>query len=323
MEIYRVEIPQHVRKIQLSAKQRPKYFDWDGFSIKGKVKVPVRFHQKSIARTKETTIEQLKDNYYIVFFADNKPTFATRETTYLPNVVQLMQTKVKYRLCIKSDNEYIPILSNTKTVNTPKMYLIKGQDIYSGNLREHMRGTVMDAIKECYKPYLVSLPVIDKYPIRIDCEIHDTIKNIYDRSIKEENLGQKWDIDNYAFPYVKAFPDLMQKLGKLRNDDRLHVTQLSSSFVPIDNHKNRKLVFIISTDERDIIKNNETYQKYHRDSYESEDTLLVKDEEPFGDLSVYVKETNEQKEKINEILNWKQSAALEVGLNKNKENEKI
>lgn len=281
MEIYRVEIPQHIRKIKLSEKQRARYFEWNGVSIKGKSKVPIEFFRQGNIRTQTVLIEELKNEYCICQLKNNQVVDTITSTSMLPNIKELFNNNFKWRLGVVTDKWTDFPLSNTNQVGKPKMYLIKGQDIYSGNLREHTRGIVMDEIKNCYKPHLLNLPVIDDYPIKITCEIHDTIDNYYDRT------RQKWDIDNYAYPYLKAFPDLMQELRKIRNDDRMHLTQPPSAiFCPIEDHNNRKLVFIISKDERDIIKNNKIYQEFHirsKNSYESEDTQLIKDEEPFKD----------------------------------------
>lgn len=328
MELFRIEIPKHIRQIQLSARQRPQYFEWNGLSIKGKgTKVPVRFFKKGEQRSNIVIIEHLKDEYSIgAFNKAGKLITIIRDSTALPKSVFIL----KYRLCDKDNN---PILCNPMKVNKPKIYLIKGQDIYSGNLREHVRGTIMDAIKNYYRKFVENSPVIDRYPVRIDCEIHDTINNPYDRRSKNSQIGQRWDVDNYAYPYLKAFPDIMVEMGKLKDDDRMHLTiPPSAIFVPIDNHEDRKLVFIISEDKRELINNNELYKNYHKtnnevyhkDSYESEDTELVKDDEPFEDYGIIVENNAEQKEKVEkvkEILNWKESSALEVGLNKNKNEE--
>lgn len=267
MEILRVEIPQHIRKVQFSAKQRPVYFEWNGVSIKGKrVKIHKRYFKDKQHTREIIKIEDLQDRFFIGRYRNNKLEGVSRDSAELPSVNELIRTKDKYRLTILTKEMgaaeiYLPVICNPKVVNTPKMMLIKGQDFYSQKVREHQRALIMGAIKECYKPHLLNLPVINEYPVRIECEIHDTIRNVYD---KKEGLGLPWDLDNYAYPYMKAFPDIMQALGKLRNDDRLHVTAPPAPmFVPIENHDNRKLVFIISKDERDVIVNNEIYKEFH------------------------------------------------------------
>jgi len=305
MEIIKVEIPQHIRKVQLSAKQRPYYYEWDGKTIKGKrKKVPSSyFIDKSKSLKEVVLIEDLKDNYCIgVFNNANKLITTIKHSSDYP---VSKQVNYKHRLCIKIDDNIFPVLCNPKIANTPKLYLIKGQDFYNSKIREFQRGVIMDEIKKCYTPFVESMPVISDYPVKIECEIHDTIKNYYDGD--RHGLGLPWDIDNYAYPYMKAFPDLLQKLGKLRNDDRLHVTQPPTPiFCPIEKHEDRKLVFIISKDERDVIVNNKIYQSYHKnpETFETEDLDLVKDDdEPFSDgFGVTVDSTEEQKTKVKEVV---------------------
>lgn len=304
MELIRVEILQHIRKVQLSAKQRPVYFEWDGYSLRGKkTKIPRKFFRdKTFYPTNldPIRIEDLKPHFRIGVFLSTKLINTITENSMLPDAKVLDKTDLKYRLVIQDDvDNLFPIdfnlvLCNPKIVNTPRMYLIKGQDFYNSKIREFQRGVVMDEIKKCYRPYLENLPVIIDYPVRIECEVHDTIKNFYDNTNSNEGLGSPWDIDNYAYPYMKAFPDLLQELKKIKNDDRLHITQPPSPlFVPIEDHSNRKLVFIISKDEREIIANNETYKAYHgnKNTYETEDLDLVKDD-PFGDEPLTFEQLN-------------------------------
>lgn len=296
MELIRVEILQHVRRVQLSAKQRPTYFEWNGHSIKGKnTSFPKRFiKNKQLLKedTKVVKIEDLREDLVIGIYEKNKIIGITRESNILPSYSDLLKdSSKKYRLCIEDVTKdlfdlksYVPVLSNPRVVNTARLYLIKGQDFYNSKIREFQRGVVMDKIKECYRPYLENLPVINDYPVRIECEVHDTIKNYYDNSNAYGGLGQPWDVDNYAYPYIKAFPDLMQELGKIRNDDRLHITQSASPiFCPIDNHNNRKLVFIIRKDEREIISSNEIYNSYHNNPTIVKEKAFSNTEDPFKD----------------------------------------
>jgi hypothetical protein len=286
MEPIIVEIPQHIRKVQFSAKQRPVYFEWNGLSIKGKrAKLHVKYFKDKNDIQKDVKIEHLKDHFYIGRFENNKLKYVTRKSEELPSASDLLRTKHKYRLVTynedsMSGSKYDLLLCNPNVVNTPKFHLIRGQDFYNSKIREHSRGAIMDAIKECFTPYLVNLPVISEYPVKIECQIHDTIKNVYDGA--KEGLGLPWDIDNYAYPYMKAFPDLMQKLGKIKNDDRLHLTSPPSPiFVPIENHNERKLVFIITKDDRDVINNNKIYQDFHSPGLNSELFCLTIKKEQF------------------------------------------
>lgn len=285
-----VEIPQYVRKVQMSKSQLNIYFEWNGVEIKAKKhKILQRYLKKDITPTLTSIqykIEHFKDNYVIGTYLKSKNKFIsfTRDTSELPDTIQ---SKYKYILCeLNEDNIPVPVIANHTKAGKPRMYLIKGQDIYSGNLREHMRGFVMDKIKECYLPYIKHIKPIENYPVKIRCEVHDTIKNNYSKD--KDEFGGRWDIDNLVYPYLKAFPDLLVREKILKDDDRLHLpSSIHAEFVPIDNHEERKLVFIIESDEREVLKNNKLFYKYHvKESYESEDTELVKEEneEPFKEI---------------------------------------
>ena len=254
MEKIVIEIPQFVRKLQVSKKQKAIHYEWNGIKIKakGRQNIPKSFFRNDGiypggVEVLAEKIENLKEIYYLGYlYKKEKVRLLTRNSSITPS---LTEQKGKYVLCRKEEEEFIPVISNLKKVGTPRFYLIKGQDIYSGNLREHFKGFVMTEIKKCYRKYVQNIPVINEYPIKIEAELHDTIKNPY-HNIKGEH-GSHWDIDNYVYPYMKAFPDLLVELGKLKDDDRLHLTQsIGVKFIPIDNHEDRKLVFIISLDDR-------------------------------------------------------------------------
>lgn len=269
----------------MSEHQKAKHFEWDGKTIKAK---GVKIYKKFWKDTKfdfitTDIIEDMKEDYVLGLYKNKKVVGYTRDSKEA-----IKQLVGKWILCQKVGSAIVPIVANSKSVGTPRWYLIKGQDIYSGNLREHMRGFIMDKIKECYKPYVKNIPVIESYPIKITCKLYDTIKNPYHKVRAE--VGQQWDIDNYMFPYNKAFPDLLVALGKIKNDDRLHLpSSIGVEFVPIENHEDRKLVYVISKDERPEIKDNKVYQAYFAikritesdidGSYETEDLDLIKDNE--------------------------------------------
>lgn len=280
----------------MSEKQRAIYFEWNGLYIKGRNKtLPISFYKNKFDIPVHTKIEDLKDGLVIGCVKNGKVVSTYRDTELLPTSLQ--NNNLKYYLCKTNGNKFEPIVCNPKKVGTPNMYLIKGQDIYSGNLREHQRGKVMDAIKQCYLPYIKDLPVIDSYPVKIKCDVYDTIKNFYDRS---KDLGQRWDVDNFAYPYMKAFPDLLVSLKKLKDDDRLHLpSSIHVDFVPIKNHDNRKLVFTISIDDREEIKNNIDFQEYHRDFnagfHRNENTGETEDTE-LRDLNFEIEEDDLSKE---------------------------
>ncbi len=264
MEIARIEIPKHIREVKMSLSQRIKYFEWTGFTIRcNKFNIPKRFFKNSSKVYKTITIEDLKNDYCIAIIDKKNKVQEYIKTNERLLSIQL-QPKWKYILHVKELEGYQPVVANPSKVGTPNIYLINGQHIYSGLLRDFALGKVIGAIKECYKPCIAFLPVITEYPIDIECELHDTIKSVYGNS--KGRIGNHWDVDNYTYPYLKAFPDLLKTEGKIRDDDRLHIPgTIGVKFIPIENHEDRKLVFIISKTTRPEITENKIYQEYHKD----------------------------------------------------------
>ena len=206
MELVRIEIPQHVRKIKLSDKRRPIYFEWNGVTIfaKKRLKIPKHFYRDPEVTTDNIMIEHLKSGFFIAKIHKKKKKvvgFIT-ENSKLPTPMELVNDREhNYMLYSNETGSYKPVIANKATVGTPNMYLINGQDIYSGATGDFMLQTVMNAIKENFRPYVRKIAPITDYPIDIFCEIHDTIKNPYGPSREDDEIGQRWDVDNYAYPY--------------------------------------------------------------------------------------------------------------------------
>jgi hypothetical protein len=261
MELARITIPQYIRQVTIAKKRRPIYYTFN------------KDKREFLAKTKnipKSFIE--KGNLKVAFY--NKSNKWVDTQPYNINHYSLYAQL--HKAIIVKDGELL--LSNPKTVNTPNILTIRGQDFYSGNLREHTRAFVMQEIKKSFIPYLKDIPSIEDFPVRIRLEIHDTIKNSLEKGSSE--LGNPWDIGNRAYPYGKAFLDLLcsGRTGekdknnkyvqyfypKLPDDNRLYVTEdpQGGIFCPLaegldDSH--RKLVFIVEQDTRDIIVNNPYY----------------------------------------------------------------
>lgn len=156
------------------------------------------------------------------------------------------------------------VVANPRAAGTPRILTINGQKIYNGEVSKHMRNKVLSDIKESYKPYLDSLDVVTTFPIRFEMEVHDVIR--------EGDSGALWDMDNRAWPYIKAFQDCLtgnkDKDGKKRSkviipdDNILYVTQPPvPKFIPVDDEKDRKLVFKIIQETDNRILNHKGYKE--------------------------------------------------------------
>jgi len=166
------------------------------------------------------------------------------------------------------------VIANPKAAGTPKFVTINGQKIYNGEVSSHVRNKVLTEIKNQFKEYINKLDPIDlsKFPIKINMEIHDTIKEVSSKSL--------WDIDNRAWPYIKAFQDCLtgnsDKQGNERckkiipDDNIIFVTQAPvPKFIPVENDEDRKLIFTIEseTDKR-ILDNKEFKEELKKCKYE-------------------------------------------------------
>lgn len=149
------------------------------------------------------------------------------------------------------------VIKNPRAAGTPNDMVINGQKIYNGEMNPNTRNKVMSSIKKSFFEEINKCDIITEFPLKMTLEIHDTIKVA---------TGNLWDVDNRAFPYVKAFQDCLTgaKIKGVPNckqiipdDNNLFVcSSPAPKFIPISDEKDRKLVFIIEkeTDPR-ILKN--------------------------------------------------------------------
>lgn len=247
-----IEIPNYIRQIKLSNKVRGKYYHWNGETIKSNKKgLPDKYIKVTHKYHPTVKPSYLRDNYRIIKF--------TRDNRFI-NVIGdddiLQEGKYKYILCESiHDKLYTPVLANPIKAGKENIQTIRGQDIYSG-MNEMIRAKIMREIKESFKPYIKNFPVIEMYPLKISLFIHDTVVN----QLSNNKEYQEWDIGNRAFPYGKAFLDLLVTEKLLVNDDILHITQdCGGIFVPIDKHEDRKLVFLLQYDYREELLTNDYY----------------------------------------------------------------
>lgn len=261
-----VEIPQYIREVQLSKAQRPKYFELKGTDCRS-WRIPDKYILKEYKKLVNPVFfpYYLKDGYCIGIFKKN------RHPIQYENLLCIDIAKDdRFFLCTIANEVIDKVIINDKKVGTPSIMRINAQDFYAGFASPHMRGKIINEIKFNMLPHLKDLPVIDNasYPIRIELEIVDCVKNYTDRAA--EGSGTRWDLDNRAYPYFKSFLDLLVtgSIGdvkyfepKLTDDDRLHVTGSGGAlFTPVENFEERKLRFHIYKDLRPEILTNKHYQ---------------------------------------------------------------
>jgi len=292
--ILEITIPNYLREVQLSKARRAVYYEWkDKLGIrawktamsKGK-QIPKSYinnHTKNLytySKDGQYMPHDLNEKYGIAIVLGNKIknyfgakiSTSHQEPSYLLNYcvnIGILTAKQKQRAkCILYNiNKKELVLSNPKAAGTPNMYIINGQDFYSGNINPIVRSKVVTVIKKSFVPHLdnhiikcatnsISERPNDYYPFVAVLEIHDTIKNKYDKT--SDPIGTGWDVGNRGYlPYLKTMVDLLVtgKVSKdeddepfniqpvLREDDRLHIRGEAVVFHPIPEGGTPKLVF--------------------------------------------------------------------------------
>lgn len=123
-----------------------------------------------------------------------------------------------------------PVLANPKVAGKPKYMKIRGNDFYSGFGNYAIRSNIVNHIKESLTPYFNMDPIkAADYPLYLEFIYYDTIE-------------ESQDLDNKRYAYEKCILDLLQKEGKIVNDNVNYITKLSSEFVAVESEDERCLV---------------------------------------------------------------------------------
>mgnify|MGYP000271235373 CR=1 FL=1 len=144
----------------------------------------------------------------------------------------------------------VPIVANPASVNKPRIKKINGQELYSGNMPPHMRSKVVSVIKQHFSDHLCKCnPLID-FPIAITAELF-TIPG-----------AMNWDLDN-QWIYHKCFQDALVDAKIIPDDNIFYVTQAPAfSYTPVERMEDRKLIYRINKDDRQIFKEHPSYKAH-------------------------------------------------------------
>jgi hypothetical protein len=158
------------------------------------------------------------------------------------------------------------MVKNSKSFGTPRYESIAGNTSYSG-WHERTRMKIMESIKSDYRRVLKDMEPIRFSPLKISLNLF-TVPGAGD-----------WDLDN-LWIYYKAFGDVLQELGIIKNDNVRNITSTGGiEYTPVDNHDDRKLEFVIEHDNREVLKDhvmfNPEIQKPQTVSYFEEKHLYV------------------------------------------------
>lgn len=289
-----IVIPNYIRKVQLSKAQRPKYYEWDGVTIKSGSKKLLQkyinpiYKEDIILNNGNVLPHHLKDDYAIIGFKGDKVyCIITEKGEDCWTVLTTKQLKKPtiYILCKRIEDGiktysilYKKVIANETKAGKPNEHIINGQAFYNQSLSPFGRIKVIEAIKEMYynKFNTIEVPFLQRfktrlnssYPLYIIMEVRDTLKSQYDSS--KDDIGRRWDVGNRAEPYMKAFLDFIvrgyytedEDKNKtyllnpiIEDDDRLHISSGNNAFfTPIYEGEVPSLVFHFYQDTREIWK---------------------------------------------------------------------
>jgi len=147
-----------------------------------------------------------------------------------------------------------PVIANSRSVGTPRFKKINGQEIYSG-MPHHMRSKLVKQIKSSFQTVLSKHAPILEFPIQVEMEVHTII-----------GRGD-WDLDN-MWIYNKCFQDALSDAGIIPDDNIQYITKPASpELVPVANEEDRKFVFKLYKDDREIIKQNPYFQNLSQENW--------------------------------------------------------
>ena len=130
------------------------------------------------------------------------------------------------------------IIKNTKSLGKPKLWVLNGQSLYSGNLHPLIRAKIRDhyhkLFRDCIKDSkLAVIDIPQGLALKVSVDIY------------ELNKGHLPDALN-LWPLIKWFEDSLVELGVIPDDSPKYVRSSGeNTYIWVENEDQRKLVFKI------------------------------------------------------------------------------
>jgi len=140
-----------------------------------------------------------------------------------------------------------PKLANSKSVGTPRYWVVNFQQIWNGSIAKHGRSSRVDKLKEALDPYFDTRktpPLIPpmapnyQYPVAIEIFIYDTEFPV--------------DVSNRGVLYTKVIEDLLVTKGILIDDSAQYVNDSGRvKYIKIGDKKDKKMIINILSSDND------------------------------------------------------------------------
>jgi len=127
-----------------------------------------------------------------------------------------------------------PIVKNTRSVGTPNMKKINGQEFYKGVGNPIIRSKMIKEMKSFFRRHIkLASPIgIEDYPIKISLDIYMPV-----------DRGMDFDLDNLSWVYVKAISDVLVDCDIIINDTVEYITNTGEcQFHIVEDSTKRKMI---------------------------------------------------------------------------------
>lgn len=201
--IYEIIMPNFPRVVRLSEHRRARYF-----------KPTDKLAMKYLEKEKTEVIDLVTNGFGL----DNKNKTHKLNSNFIWKAHKSSSKtnkKIEWRLYNTETKEYV--IKNPSVAGTPNDEIINGQKMYNGEYNPFTRDKIMQAIHDYMIPFLKGLELISTFPLIIDGFMYDYGKEC------PISKGRLWDVGNRQFPYNKAFEDVLQKEGVIKQDDFEHI----------------------------------------------------------------------------------------------------
>ena len=131
------------------------------------------------------------------------------------------------------------VIANPRSVGKPRYEAISGNKLTSGYSSPFIRNKITISLHNFYRPFVRSMRVITKYPIRMEWDFYTTINQT------------NFDLSNFWF-YLKYFEDTLVEEGIIPDDNVEFITHSASpKLIPVERFGQRKFVSRFYHDDRE------------------------------------------------------------------------
>jgi hypothetical protein len=151
----------------------------------------------------------------------------------------------------------IPQFKTHVKQSSAKWVKINGQTIYT-SAHHRVRYMFMEQIHEYLLQYIPKFDEnITTIPLELTLYIYAPInygdvrrmKGVINWKPAKEDYKPSWDLDNFAWIWVKGVQDVLQKQGIIPDDNVKFIRKVSYEYIPVEQFDDRKLVITLSQSE--------------------------------------------------------------------------